>query len=502
MSEITKNKLFYGWIIVAIATLALVVSNGLSIGGIPVFYKFVQTDLVASGAVAPDKIQSVYGLAPALTFLLAGFLSPVAGFLLQKYNARRMMLIGCVILGAGLIIYSQANSPIKVYLAHALLGTSLGFVGVLVSTVLVSNWFIKKRGMALGIVLTGTSFGGALIPMIATPLIQNYGWRTAMLLLSLLILVVLLPAIIFLVKNRPSDLNLLPDGETNLESTEDKSAIRNPKSAIGMTLEEALGTPMFWIFSICAALIFYAIFVVSQQLTLYLQSPKIGFTPPQASSVQSLLFGLAIIGKFLFGWLADRFPPNRVMLISATTMFLSTLAFLYFNAQTVYVFAALFGLNYGGTFVLLQLLVVEYFGVKEYGKILGAVTVIETIGGALGTFITGKIADAHGGDYTKAFYGVIIAAGLALIAVVFLNLFYNKFRRPMWLLPMILTPIVGAFVGIIAGPVFTEILKVISGVEISLVLPMVIICLLIGLILGIMAGKKLKLRQINEPELI
>jgi MFS family permease len=495
-----NNKLFYGWIIVAIATLSLIVSNGLSIGGIPVFYKSVQTDLINAGAVAPDKIQSVFGLAPALTFLLAGFLSPVAGFLLQKYNARRMMLIGCVILGAGLVVYSQANSPLMVYLAHALMGASLGFVGVLVSTVLVSNWFIKKRGTALGIVLTGTSFGGVFIPMIATPLIQNYGWRTAMIAISLIIWIVLLPAVIFLVKNRPSDLNLLPDGEAI--PPENQFQTQNPKSQIGMTLEEALGTPMFWIFSLCAALIFYAIFVVSQQLNLYLQSPKVGFTPAQASSVQSLLFGLAVIGKFLFGWLADHFPPNRVMLISATTMFLATLFFLNFNGQTAYFFAALFGLNYGGTFVLLQLLVVEYFGLKEYGKILGAVTVIETIGGALGTFITGKIADAHGGDYTVAFYGIIIVAFNALIMVVFLNVFLGRFRRPMWLLPMILTPIVGAFVGIIAGPVFTEIVKVISGAEVSLVLPMIIICLLIGLILGIMAGKKLKLRQADELGLV
>ena len=484
----------------AIATLSLVVSNGLSIGGIPVFYKFIQTDLVNAGAVEPTKIQSVFGLAPALTFLLAGFLSPVAGFLLQKYNARRMMLIGCVILGAALVIYSQANSPLMVYLAHALMGASLGFVGVLVSTVLVSNWFVKRRGTALGIVLTGTSFGGVFIPMIATPLIQNYGWRTAMIAISLIIWIVLLPAVIFFVKNRPSDLNLLPDGEES--QTDEQSQIPNSKSQTGMTLEEAMGTPMFWIFSLCAALIFYAIFVVSQQLNLYLQSPKLGFTPAQASSVQSQLFGLAVVGKFLFGWLADRFPPNRVMLISATTMFLSTLFFLNFNGQTVYFFAALFGLNYGGTFVLLQLLVVEYFGLKEYGKILGAVTVIETIGGALGTFITGKISDAHGGDYTIAFYGIIIVAFNALIMVVFLNVFLGRFRRPMWLLPMILTPVVGAFVGIIAGPVFTEVVKVISGAEISLVLPLIIICSVIGLILGIMAGKKLKLKQFNELELV
>ncbi|MBX7170455.1 MAG: MFS transporter [Pyrinomonadaceae bacterium] len=487
----TKNSLFfYGWIIVAICVLALIVSNGLSIGGIPVFYKFVQGDLVNSGSVPQDKIQSVYGLAPALTFLLAGFLSPVAGFLLQKFNARTMMLIGCVILGAGLIIYSQSTTPILVYLAHALLGTSLGFVGVLVSTVLVSNWFVKKRGQALGIVLTGTSFGGVLIPQIATPLIQAYGWRTAMILISLIIWLILLPAVVFLVKNRPSEIGLLPDGEEPIETTENEAKVA---ANSGMSLAEAIATPMFWVFSFCAAFIFYAIFVVSQQLNLYLQTPKIGFTPQQASNVQSLLFALSVVGKFLFGWLSDRFAGNRVMLISASTMFLATLFFLYFNSTTVYIFAILFGMNYGGTFVLLQLLVADYFGTKEYGKILGAVTVVETVGGALGTFLTGKIADANGGDYTQAFYGVTIVVGIAFVLVILLNLFLNQIRRPFWLLPIIFTPIIGALVGVIGGPVFNEVARVVFGGNIfNLVLPTIIIGLLIGLVVGIWSGLSVK----------
>lgn len=425
MTETKQNKFFYGWVIVAISTLALLIGNGLSIGGIPVFYKFVQTDLVNSGAVAQDKIQSVYGLAPALTFLFAGLFAPIGGFLINKLTARWMMLIGCVILGVGLIIYSQATSAPMVYVSHSLMGMSLGFVGVLVNTVLISNWFLKKRGSALGIVLTGTSFGGVTIPLISTPLIQTFDWRTAMILVSLIIWFILLPAIIFFVKNRPSDIGELPDGEASEPVLEDDKPKANLYET-GLTLWEALRTPVFWIFSLCAALLFYAIFVVSQQLNLYLQGDKIGFSPEQASFVQSMLFAFSIGGKFLFGWLSDRFPPNRVMLLSASTMFLATLTFLFFNSSTVYFFAIFFGLNYGGTFVLLQLLVAEYFGLKEYGKILGVITVIETVGGAAGTIITGRIADANGGDFTQAFYGIIVVTAIALGLVILLNIIYKK----------------------------------------------------------------------------
>lgn len=422
MAQTHQDRFFYGWTIVAVSTLALLVSNGLSIVGIPVFYKFIQADLVASGAVAQENIQSVYGYAPAFTTLLAGFFAPVAGYLLSRLDSRKMMIIGCFILGGGLALYSQSTSAVMVFASHALLGISLGFVGVLVNTVLISNWFTRRRGMALGIVLTGTSFGGAVIPQISTPLIQSYGWRTAMLFVSLVIWLILLPAVILLVKNRPADVGSLADGDTvsadAIEQTE-------TNELSGMTLGEALKTPLFWIFSICAALLFYAIFAVSQQLNLYLQGPSIGFSPSQAAGVQSLLFLLSIAGKFLYGFLADRFATSSVMLVSASTMFLSTLVFLYFDSNTVYLFAILFGLNYGGTFVLLQLLVADYFGKREYGKVLGAVTVIETIGGALGTIITGRIADASGGDFATAFVWLIAVTGTALALVILLKMIFR-----------------------------------------------------------------------------
>jgi MFS family permease len=425
-SEIVNKKFFYGWVIVAIATLSLAVSNGLSIGGIPVFYKSVQNDLVNSGAVTADRIQTVYGIAPALTFLLAGLIAPFAGFLIQYLKARTMMVIGCFILGGGLALYSQAQTALIVYISHSLLGLSLGFVGVLVSTVLISNWFSKKRGTALGIVLTGTSIGGFMIPIISTPLILDFGWRKAIIIVSLIIWLILLPAVIFLVKNQPSDIGQNVDGDSGSSLTFSNN---DEYQTSGLTLLEAIKTPIFWLFSLCAALIFYAIFVVSQQLNLYAQSPKIGLTPPQASFIQSLLFSLSVAGKFAFGWLSDRFSAVKVMLFSAATMFLSTLTFLDFNNNTVYLFAILFGLNYGGTFVILQLLVADYFGLKEYGKILGAVTVIETIGGAAGTIITGRLADLYGGDYTQSFYLLIVVSGLALLIVIALNYIYSKGKK-------------------------------------------------------------------------
>ncbi len=417
MTETNKNKIFYGWIIVAISTLALVVSNGLSIGGIPVFSEWIRNDFIASGAIPADKAQTIVSNFGVFTFLVAGLTAPFAGYFIQKFDIKKLMLIGCLILGGGLIIHSQATSVGTIYAARILFGIALGLVGVLINTVLVSNWFRRKRGTALGIVLTGTSIGGMLIPLIATPLIVKFNWRVAMICVSLLIWLILIPAIIFLVKTKPQDIGLFPDGD----ESEPLETFVGGNNQTGLSLFEAMKTPLFWVFALCAALIFYPLFVSTQQLILYIRTPKIGVSPETAGLIQALLSFLSIGGKFLFGFMSDKISPTRVMLICCSVMFLGTLILLNFSASTVLLFVIPFGFGYGGTFVLLQRLVADYFGSKDYPKILGAITVIETIGAAIGGRITGAVADADGGDYTRAFYYVIAATGLALLLTIALN---------------------------------------------------------------------------------
>lgn len=419
-----KNKIFYGWVILIIATFALVVSNGLSIGGIPVFFKPIREEFVEIGAIEAGKAESFIAFGATLTFFLSGIGSPLAGWLITKFPIRLLMIAGCFLLGGGLIIHSQTASPELVYFSKILMGLSLGFVGVLANIVLVSNWFVRRRGLALGILLTGTSFGGVLIPQIANPLIATYGWRTAMLFISFIIWLILLPAIIFFVKTKPSDLGLFPDGdeqETVITETQNSSMNQS-----GMLLDEAIKTPVFWILAACAALIFYPIFVTSQQFILYLQTPKIGLTATQGATALSTLFAVSVAGKFLFGFLSDKISPAKVMLICCAGMFLSTLILFNITATTAFIFLAVFGLTYGGTFVLLQRIVADLFGNRDYAKILGVIIVVETFGAFIGGNITGKLADANGGDYTQAFYVVIVVTAIATGLVGLLNIFGQK----------------------------------------------------------------------------
>lgn len=405
-----RERIFYGWIVVVVSTLSLLISNGLAIGGLPVFYKPIQEDLLLIGSVAVQTKDAVTGLGAGLTFLLAGLSSFLIGLVMHRTRPRVLMILGTVVLGLGLFSYTLAEQPAHVYFSHSLLGISLGLVGVMIQTVLISTWFRRKRGTAMGIILTGTSFGGVLIPMIATPFISTYGWRTALLLLSLGVWLILLPAMVFLVRDHPRDVG------QNIDGDHDPSAeLVSFELAEGASFAEALKTPLFWIIAFCALLIFYPIFTISQQFNLYLQN-NVGVSKELASTAQSVLFVTSVGGKFLFGWLCDRFPTRIVITTCCTIMFLSTILLLGFlTPSTVFVFLIPFGLGYGGTFVLIQLLTVESFGTKDIGRILGAITLIETLGGFLGSVVTGQLASLNNGDYTVAFYGVTVTAGLALM---------------------------------------------------------------------------------------
>lgn len=407
---------FYGWVIVAVATLSLAVSNGLAIGGLPPFYKPIREEFVSIGAVEASQAESFIANCANVTFLMSGVFSLIGGWLITRFRLRPLMLVGCTLLGGGLLLHSQAATAEAVYAARFLMGASLGFIGVAPCVVLVSRWFDEKRGTALGIVLTGTSIGGVVIPLIAEPMIAAYGWRTAMMAVSVFLWLLLLPAIIFLVSE--------PQECTSPRASKGDT----PNLVDGLTLAAVIRTPLFWVFGLCAALIFYPIFVTSQQFILYLQTPKIGVSAETAAFVQSALFAVSIGGKFLAGALSDKFRAVRVIVACSLVMFLASLVLLVLTASNALFFLLPFALGYGGTFVLLQRLAADFFGRREIGKILGLITLIEVIGAATGGRITGYLADHNGGDYTYAFYGVTIAAGLAFLTTIII---YDLARKPL-----------------------------------------------------------------------
>jgi sugar phosphate permease len=416
-ATIQKEKLFYGWWIVLIASTALMIGNGLTIGGLPAFTSSMLRELVAAGAVRPAEAQQVIGDAAGAMVWIAGGFSLAVGWLIGRINLRFLMALGCVLLGAGLFVYSRIDSPRDVMAAYVIYGFSLGLVGLMVQTVLISNWFSRLRGRAMAFVVIGTSLGGMLVPLAATVLIPEVGWRNAVLILSSFSWLLMLVVLAF-VRSTPYEMGLMPDG--------DASITENQQQLSGMRFGETVRTLRFWALALCSAAIFYAIFTNSQQFIQYLKSPRIGLSESQGNLAQTLTFVASVGGKFFFGWLSDRLRNTLVMILCCSMMFGGTLTLLNLTATTAFVFIVLFGIGYGGTFVLIQLLAVGSFGRRDAPKIMGVISFVETVGSGLGTIITGRLARAAGGDYSQAFYGLIMAAGLALISSLIVHFLIHR----------------------------------------------------------------------------
>jgi MFS family permease len=393
----------FAWAILALSTFALLVSNGLSISGLPPFYKPIREEFVAAGIVDSSVAETFIANGANITFLMSGLFSLIGGWLVTRFRLRPTMIFGCVMLGGGILLLSIADSVAIFYLSRFFMGASLGFIGVAPCIVLVTRWFLTRRGLALGILLTGTSLGGAAVPLVAQPLIAQYGWRTALMLLSLLVWAILMPLVIFVVRER---------------ATIDENEKGNTDQMAGSTLVEALKTPIFWAIAACGALVFYPIFATTQQFILYLQTPRIGISAETAALAQSLLFTVGIGGRSLAGYMSDKIGTIAVTMICAGLMFAASLVLLGLTAANAFLFLLPFAVGYGGTFVLLQRLTVDTFGQRESAKILGALTMIEVIGAAIGGRVTGYLADANGGDYTTAFYVVTIVCGAAFLSTI------------------------------------------------------------------------------------
>jgi MFS family permease len=405
----------FAWVMLAIATFALLVSNGLSISGLPPFYKPIREEFVAAGIVDTSVAETFIANGANITFLMSGLFSLIGGWLVTRFRLRPMMLLGCVMLGGGTLLLSVSNSAAVFYLSRFLMGASLGFIGVAPCIVLVTRWFTTRRGLALGVLLTGTSLGGAVVPLLAQPLIAQYGWRAALMILSLLVWAVLLPLVIFVVRETAKTAG---DEQSRAEQT------------TGATLGEALRTPLFWAIAACGALVFYPIFATTQQFILYLQTPRIGISAETAALAQSLLFTVGIGGRFLAGYLSDKLGTITVTIFCAGLMFAASLVLLGLTASNAFLFLLPFAVGYGGTFVLLQRLTVDTFGQRESAKILGALTMIEVIGAAIGGRVTGYLADANGGDYTNAFYVVTVVCGAAFLSTIVIFLL-GKRKSPL-----------------------------------------------------------------------
>lgn len=394
------SGLYYGWIIAVASGVILLVTNGMTLGGLNVFDKPL---LEALNQAAGEPVSlAAFKARDAITLGVTGLMAPLAGAAADRFGVRPLMLIGAVLLSAGYFLYSTVDSLRTIYAIHVLFASALATCGLVINVILVSRWFVKDRGLALGIALAGTSLGNGTLPPLNAALMGEVGWRSAFAWTSLLPLL-LIPIILFIVRERPADLT------AQQPAADARGGVSASAASLG--LGDALRTTNFWVLALIAMCTFFAIIGTQAHLNLYMLGR--GFSQMDAGLSYTVLFYLGLIGKISSGFLADRIGRKRVFVTTIAIMGVGAVSLTLPDINLLWTGLALFGLGWGGLYTLLQLLAADYFGPQHLGKILGAITVLDTLGGGLGPPLIGALRDSAG-SYDNAF---MLVAGLVTLAL-------------------------------------------------------------------------------------
>lgn len=400
-------KFYYGWVVAISAAVLLLVTNGMTLGGLSV-YDEALLETLQDGA-GRESMRGELNVRALITFWGSGVLAPLAGAVADRVGVRPLMVVGLLLLAGGCFAYGTVETLGQVYGIHVALALTLACCGLVVNVMLVSRWFVRNRGFAIGIALAGTSLGNAALAPLNAWLIEQLGWRDAFQWTAVIPLL-LVPLVLFVLRERPLDLS------SELAGAPVPAGASEPIS--GMEIGAALRTRNFWILALVAMCTFYSILGMSSHVYLHMRGE--GFAPQIAAFGQTVMFATGLGAKIGSGLLADKFGRRPIFTGTLALMCAGAWMIPATTEDAVWIALLLFGLGWGGLYTLLQLLAADYFGVRHLGKILGTITVLDTFGGGLGPFVTGALYDRYG-SYDVPF---TIIAGLVTIALV-LSAFYR-----------------------------------------------------------------------------
>ena len=273
----------------------------------------------------------------------------------------------------------------------------------------VSNWFVRRRGLALAICVTGSGLGAVFMPRIVGFLITWGGWRTAYQGLCGLVFLLALPTILLVIRHKPEDLGLLPDGDkvTSAPISSTPHAATETQTVLeGFTLREALRTRAFWLVALAIFCLAESDIGIMSQIVVYLIDR--GYSPEFGVRVVSLYGIFTLLGRYAFGYWADRWDAGKVMAISFCVHLLGPLLLLFIHIPGApWAFAVCFGIAVGGGAVMAAAIEAWCFGRRELGKVMGITRMFSTIGAGLGPWYMGWIYDFTG-SYTWAWITAII----------------------------------------------------------------------------------------------
>lgn len=422
------SPIYYGWIMVVACFLVIALVSPL-ISSFSIFQVAILREF--------DWSRARVAIALAIHLALGGLASPFAGGLIDRFGPRRVMPIGAVVTAVALMLMSRSASPLDLYVAFGVMaaaGSSL--LQIVPLTTLISNWFERHRGLAIGIVSAGSGAGQlALLPLMRY-LIDRIGWRHTYLAFGVAILIVPTVLIRLFLYARPEDRRaeatdelapLSGAEETHVsEGADGEEAERKTKPArrremvildkewaeTDWTLRQASRTFRFWTLTLVMALFAAGFFLISVQLAAYLEEK--GYGPILAASIVGLQGMLNMAGKFIGGALCDRIGREKTLTLSIVVFVICIpllhLAGVVVNPALAYTFTIFYGIGFGMATPALMTSAADLFQGKHFGSILGVIVFGGFAGGALGTWLGGRFF-----DLTRDYQVNFLLAGVAML---------------------------------------------------------------------------------------
>ncbi|MFC2012916.1 MFS transporter [Chloroflexota bacterium] len=399
-----QPKFFYGYVIVAAAFCAMTIAWGAnrSFGVFlePMLSEFGWTRAGISGAYT-------------LGMIIMGFFSIISGRLADRFGSRVVVIGSGIFIGAGYLLISQVNTMWQLYLFYGVL-TGIGMSGTftpLLSTV--AHWFVKRRGLMSSIIIAGPALGIAVMPLVASLIISDYGWRTSYLVLGGVVLTGIVGAAMFLRRN-PRELGLLPYGSIR----EEPDGADLPLG--GLSLREAVHTRQFWLLF----LVNFGELFLMNIITVHIVIHAIGLGVPaiSAAGILTVAAGVSIPARVIVGLIADRigYKPGLIICFVMSIMAF-VLLLVVREAWALYLFAVIFGFGLWSSGALMAPITAELFGLKSHATILGCVCFAGALGGAIGPVLAGYIFDVTG-NYQLAFILCLAVSVVSLISLILLKM--------------------------------------------------------------------------------
>lgn len=357
-------------------------------------------------------------LSGAFTFarVQGAVIGPIEGFLIDRIGSRRMIIIGYSLMGIGFILLSQIQSLWQFYGAFIIISLGSGLGGWLAIISMVNNWFNKQRSIALATAMSGIHFGGFLVPILALG-IDSYGFRTTTFGMGVFFLVTVLP-LTRLMRNRPEDYGMLPDGDTPKATPTSKSQAATGDAEVDdepdFTARQALRTLAFWTITIVH--LSSSVAIVTLSLHLVPKLTDIGMSLSAAGVVVLTFTAVALPVQFGAGYIADKLPKPPVIFVFFVFQGAALLVLSIANSvELAYLFAVLYGIGFGGRIPLLTAIRGEYFGRKAFATIMGLSQFPNNLVMMVAPLFAGFMFDTTGSYFVPfSFFGILTLLGAVL----------------------------------------------------------------------------------------